>query len=565
MADKRIHKSGSQKRKIKEQKEDFKKKLPKLQQFFNVLPAKTASTSISKNDSDLPVEFDELKSTSVSKNDTELQSKSKLKSTCTSASQELEPPLADSAISVLHGNEDSLNINTATLDNQNKLSISTDLGDYKDKVISDEIKSQIISLPSSRPKGPFPKDHAQEYRSFNESFYFSASKYGPVPRHWLCYSSKLDAAFCEPCWLFSVSSNTWRTGIRDWRHLSVRIKEHSKSVAHVKACAVFTMWEKNATIDKDLENKVRFEASFWKMVLQRLFKITLALSKNALAFRAHRENVEDYNGNFLTMVRLLADYDDIMKQVLEMPVGSVRYLSPTIQNELISSLSDHLLNELVKEITLAPCYSLLLDTTQDISKSDQLSIIIRTVQLVRDKEMYVVDFKIKETFLGFYEITDHSASGMVTKVKAILKNLNIAINKCYGQGYDGASVMSGAYNGVQTKIKEFQKNAEYIHCASHNLNLVINDAVSGCTEVSSFFSILQKIYSFFGNSIKRWDLLASFTGESEISLKKLNPTRWAGRISSLLAVKLRFFEILKCLTEIILKSNKKDERDEAIS
>ncbi|CAG9772104.1 unnamed protein product [Ceutorhynchus assimilis] len=133
-----------------------------------------------------------------------------------------------------------------------------------------------------------------------------------------------------------------------------------------------------------------------------------------------------------------------MKQVLEMSSGSVKYLSPKIQNELISGTSDLLLNKLVKEITLASYYSSFLDTTQDISKFDQLSVIIRTVQLVRDKDMYVVGFEIKETFLGFHEITDHTAGGMVTKVKAILENLNIAINKCYGQGYDGASVMSGA-------------------------------------------------------------------------------------------------------------------------
>lgn len=29
--------------------------------------------------------------------------------------------------------------------------------------------------------------------------------------------------------------------------------------------------------------------------------------------------------------------------------------------------------------------------------------------------------------------------------------------------------------------------AQHVHCASHNLNLVINDAVSGCREVGNFF------------------------------------------------------------------------------
>jgi len=180
-------------------------------------------------------------------------------------------------------------------------------------------------------------------------------------------------------------------------------------------------------------------------------------------------------------------------------------------------------------------------------------------------EMIPITFEVKETFLGFYQLEDQSAAGMTKEVLAILDRLNISIQKCYGQGYDGASVMNGVYNGVQTKIKNIQKNAEYVHCASHNLNLVVNDVVRGCSEISRFFDTLQNIYCFFGLSIKRWDILASFTSESEITLKKLNPTRWSGRISSISAVKQRFFDILKSLTKIHLESNKSSERSEAIA
>ncbi|CAH1991306.1 unnamed protein product [Acanthoscelides obtectus] len=59
---------------------------------------------------------------------------------------------------------------------------------------------------------------------------------------------------------------------------------------------------------------------------------------------------------------------------------------------------------------------------------------------------------------------------MTQEVLNILKNLDIPIEKCYGQGYDGASVMSGAYNGVNAQIKR----------ANHNINLVINVAVNCC-------------------------------------------------------------------------------------
>lgn len=122
--------------------------------------------------------------------------------------------------------------------------------------------------------------------------------------------------------------------------------------------------------------------------------------------------------------------------------------------------------------------------------------------------------------------------------------------------------MSSTYNGLQQKIRNIQQNAEYVHCASHNLNLVLKDAIEKNKDVSAFFITLQDIYSFFGNSINRWDLLSKLTGESNVTLKKLNPTRWSGRLTSLLAVKLRYLDIIKSLTHLIL-TEKKEIRDEA--
>lgn len=61
---------------------------------------------------------------------------------------------------------------------------------------------------------------------------------------------------------------------------------------------------------------------------------------------------------------------------------------------------------------------------------------------------------IEESFLGFYAIDKHSAKHYEDLITSILKELNINISKCRGQGYDGASVMSGLYSGVQKRIKD---------------------------------------------------------------------------------------------------------------
>lgn len=72
-----------------------------------------------------------------------------------------------------------------------------------------------------------------------------------------------------------------------------------------------------------------------------------------------------------------------------------------------------------------------------------------------------------------------------------------------------------------------------------------------------------KAYVFFGQSINRWDILSSLTGESDVTLKKLNPTRWASRHLSILAVKLRYPDIMKALRRISIEKKKPDEVVEA--
>ena len=53
----------------------------------------------------------------------------------------------------------------------------------------------------------------------------------------------------------------------------------------------------------------------------------------------------------LYQVKLLDHYNGVMKQVIEMPSGSVTYQSPTIRNELIECLG---------EKRLGPIYTLCL-------------------------------------------------------------------------------------------------------------------------------------------------------------------------------------------------------------
>ncbi|XP_008188824.1 uncharacterized protein LOC103311067 [Acyrthosiphon pisum] len=128
---------------------------------------------------------------------------------------------------------------------------------------------------------------------------------------------------------------------------------------------------------------------------------------------------------------------------------------------------------------------------------------------------------------------------------------------------------SGSFSGLQKRICEIVPNATFMHCCSHNINLIICDAAKSSRKVQSFFEIVQDIFNFFSSSGPRWTDLAF--GEEEgtvirkVVLKKLCATRWEARHNALYSLRMRFVDILKALTKLQLTSTKKNERDMALA
>ena len=108
----------------------------------------------------------------------------------------------------------------------------------------------------------------------------------------------------------------------------------------------------------------------------------LMLEKCNLPFRGFREELsKDNKGNFLSIIQLLAKYDTVLDKLLQLTKSFPKYLSPLIQNELISVLAEEILRDIKNELQSALFFANILDTTQDVSKKDQLSEIFRYVKI----------------------------------------------------------------------------------------------------------------------------------------------------------------------------------------
>ena len=152
---------------------------------------------------------------------------------------------------------------------------------------------------------------------------------------------------------------------------------------------------------------------------------------------------------------------------------------------------------------------------------------------------------IREEFLGFVSVTSTTGENLARVILSNLSEWGLDIALLRGQGYDGASNMSGKFAGVQALVKEQALLAVYLHCRAHSLNLAIVHS-SENAHVRNMFGIVQQVAVYLGESAKRHHLFReldhanSDTGlPKRTKLKKLCETRWASRYDALCTIKAK--------------------------
>ena len=87
----------------------------------------------------------------------------------------------------------------------------------------------------------------------------------------------------------------------------------------------------------------------------------LYCGRQCIALRGHVENIESsYNpGNFIAMLRLLANHNPVLKSHLDKPrLRNATYISPDIQNQIADVIGKLIIkNDIVEEIVHAKYYN----------------------------------------------------------------------------------------------------------------------------------------------------------------------------------------------------------------
>uniref|UniRef100_A0A3B1IJ48 TTF-type domain-containing protein n=1 Tax=Astyanax mexicanus TaxID=7994 RepID=A0A3B1IJ48_ASTMX len=443
--------------------------------------------------------------------------------------------------------------------------LSEDPGLWPDKLTAQQRETLVCRLASERVDltKVAPKD--KEGKAFPDYLQYvkSANMREKIRRDWLIHSDSAKALFCIPCLLFSheqtrpsKSALNSKDGLKlsdiKWQKMYRKFPEHEKHTPH-KQC--YVKWKSlqhsllvATGVDGHLQKQLQTEAEKHTKILERLLDVTLHLASRNLAFRGKTSNLDDvHNGNFLGTLELLAHYDPFIHEHLEKvkqkKKGSrlTHYLSPDTQNEFIELCGKRVLSTILKEREDAIYYSVICDSTPDISHTEQNVILVRYVH--QDKEDRGV-WKIVERFIEFKDFHKKTGQEISEMIIEALQSNGIPLQECRGQGYDNGANMSGKVKGVQAQILKANPLATFSPCATHTLNLVGVHAAESCPEVATFFGSVNRLYNLFSASPERWAILKEKTG---CSLHRLSDTRWSARIAAVRVVAAHLPSILEAL------------------
>lgn len=362
---------------------------------------------------------------------------------------------------------------------------------------------------------------------------------------WLCGCVSANALFCFPCLLFKTTGadTAWTvTGVRDMKHLSEKIRKHENTRAHMEnSVKLAILGRVNIATQLDDGHRIAIrkhnaEVDKNRRILSKIIDCVKFCGAFELALRGHDEtDSSDNPGIFRGLVDFVASLDNVLEEHLK-TATVFKGTSKTVQNELLDSMLSVIKDYILEEVTAADFIAILADETTDVSTRCQMVLGLRYMDSNNN---------IQEHFFEFLTIQNANAESIAT---ALLDRLSTILpngqkNKVIAQTYDGATVMRGSNGGVQRKIIDVYKNAHYVHCYAHQLNLIIQQATSHIPRIGTFFSDLGGFSAFFSRSHKRIAVLDQVVAHR---LPRASTTRWNFQSRAVNTVYEHKDDLLKC-------------------
>ncbi|XP_075107206.1 uncharacterized protein LOC107826082 [Nicotiana tabacum] len=239
--------------------------------------------------------------------------------------------------------------------------------------------------------------------------------------------------------------------------------------------------------------------------------------------------------------------------------------SPNIQKEIVTACKIETIKDIIEDLN-GDYFSLLVDESFDVSRKEQMAIVLRYV--------YRKGF-VMEAFIGLVHVPDTSALSLKKAMVNVLAHHSLSLSSVRGQCYDGARNMQGDINSLKMLIKQESRSAHSIHCFAHQLLLTLVAVSKKCIQVGELVLLVSNILNGLGASFKRMDKLresqkeklqeALYMGELETDASTLdNRAKAAGYLRSCQTFEVAFMlhfmkDILGITYDLNISLHKKEQ------
>ena len=385
----------------------------------------------------------------------------------------------------------------------------------------------------SFPKRAFGK----QYRAFSPSWYKKFS--------WLHYQEGSDNVLCFYCHVADLQhlqvkhkDNVFsHTGFSNWKNALSKFEKHQMSVAHHEAVNLIqTIQSTHKDAGEMLSSIHAKQKSENRKMLLYIMRTICILGRQGLALRGKYKSGEErgeLDSNFIQFLKDHAEEDPTL--IKWMGKSQDKFTSPEIQNELLSIMALKIIRDIYQEIS-GKWYTIMVDETTDSADIEQMVFCLR----------YVDDsLQAHEEVIGLHSMEITSAENIMTTMKDILLRMDLKLDNCRGQCYDGASDMSGVRSGVATRISAIEFRALYTHCYGHALNLATQDTLKGIKILEDTLDTVYEITKLIKKSPKRDMIFKNIKDDFAMGspgIRILCPTLWTVRAESMASISGRLPE-----------------------
>ncbi|CAN1732426.1 Zinc finger MYM-type protein 1, partial [Linum perenne] len=199
--------------------------------------------------------------------------------------------------------------------------------------------------------------------------------------------------------------------------------------------------------------------------LKATITVILRLALQGCAFRGHDESRSSLNrGNVIEWIYFLTQWRaDVNDVALYNAPKNAKYISSDIQKEILAIIANRVRWQIREEVGDA-CFSILVDEAQDESGREQMALILRFVNSAGI---------LTERFFAIKGVSETSLETLKQVICDVLSQYNLQVDKLRGQGYDGASNMSGQFNGLKALFLKDCPYAYFVHYFAHTLQLTL--------------------------------------------------------------------------------------------